>query len=118
MAGVGGRAGAGFGGGAQLLDHDLDAPLPPCFITSFVGGYGAEGGVAEGTEAGRGAGPGGGLGLIRGGGAGEGAESAGGAGGARGTGGAGGAGGAEAAAAGTMAATLPLPGGGSIEGFC
>lgn len=67
-------------GGGQLLDHETEAPPPPCFITSLVGGKGlpdvAEG-VGDGAGIEAGAGMGGGFGLNFGNGVGAGAAGVG-----------------------------------------
>lgn len=47
------------GGVGQLVDQDTEAPAPPCFMTSLVGGNG----VAEAAEAGDDAGAGVGTGA-------------------------------------------------------
>lgn len=112
-------------GGGQLLDQDTEAPPPPCFITSLVGGKGLTEGMGGG-----GAGTGAGTGAAVGAGAGAGAGAKVGAG--AGTGAGGGAGadagavlgaicergagaGAASAGAGATAATPPITTPGSAE---
>lgn len=46
----------GAGVGVELVDQDTDAPPPPCFITSLVGGKGAGAGAETGAGADAGAG--------------------------------------------------------------
>lgn len=62
--------------GGQLVDQDTEAPPPPCFITSLVGGNGAAEGVGAGAAAEAGAGVM--FGAAAGRGAGAGAPGAGG----------------------------------------
>lgn len=48
----------GAGVGVELVDQETEAPPPPCFITSFVGGKSAGAGVGAAAGAGVGAGAG------------------------------------------------------------
>lgn len=113
-------------GGGQLLDQDTEAPPPPCFITSLVGGKGIAEGAGAGAEAGAGTGIGIGIGAGAGVEAGAGTGAGTGAGAATGSGegfgtmfGSGAGAGAASAGAGTRAATLPLMEVGSAEDdFC
>ena len=109
MGSATGLTGAAAG---QLVDQDTDAPLPPCFMTSLVGGKGER---EDGTGAGAGGGAGAGAGAGAETGAGAGAGAGGGGGGFGAMFGGGAEAGAVGAGAGAAVEAPPLNGGSSAD---